>query len=55
MKQRRLRVLTLQGAVEKHEKLYTFIYINFGGTNNIFADCTTGDFQYIHLLDQLLN
>mgnify|MGYP007022921225 CR=1 FL=1 len=39
MKQRRLRAITLQGAIEKNEWFDSTIIISpFGGTNNIFAD-----------------
>ena len=38
--QRGLRVITLQGAIEKFEWLDSTIIISyFGGRNNIFADC----------------
>ena len=37
----RLRVITLQGAIEKSEWLDDTIIISyFGGSNNIFADCS---------------
>ena len=39
--QKGLRVITLQGAIEKSEWLDGNIIISyFGGSNNIFADCT---------------
>jgi hypothetical protein len=49
--QRGLRVITLQGAIEKSQILLlqywnnewldgTIIISYFGGSNNIFADCT---------------
>ena len=47
MKQRRLRAITLQGAIEKSTKMNT-IFLYFGGTNNILADCTLTEISIAH-------
>ena len=53
--QRGLRVITLQGEIEKSEWLDSTIIISyFGGSNNIFADCiytdTTADTDLLKMV-----
>ena len=53
--QRVLRVITLQGAIEKNEWLDSTINISyFGGSNNIFDDCTTWSIKSFDILNYLI-
>ena len=52
MKQRGLRAITLQGAIEKSPILLLIPTnsFHFGCTNNIFADSIKVQLKYVHLI-----